>query len=95
MEPVTFVRYITDWAGDARLYRLPKTHMLRGYDGRFQCGYNHVIVSAAHVPFSGPETYIFPAAPNGNVKDWKELPGSSRGTWAHDEVLAKAGYEIQ
>jgi len=48
----------------------------------------YVVVSATNVPFSGPETYIFPADKEGNVLSWCELPGSFRGGLDIDEALA-------
>lgn len=53
-----------------------------------------VIVSAADVPFSGPETYIFPADPWGRIASFGELPGSFRGGWDHERALASAGYVV-
>lgn len=54
----------------------------------------YVIVSAAVVPISGPETYIFAANKNGQVTDWIELPGSFRGALDHERALRNAGYEV-
>lgn len=56
--------------------------------------YDHVIVSAVDVIFTGPETYIFPATPAGEVADWLELEGSFRGALDHEEALTNAGYAI-
>jgi hypothetical protein len=53
-----------------------------------------VVVSAAVAPYSGPETYIFPADERGNITDWLELDGSFRGALDHEKALAGAGYEI-
>ena len=55
---------------------------------------DYVIVSAANVPFSGPETYIFPADENGEVIDWVELGGSFRGALDHEQALRNAGYTV-
>ena len=60
-------------------------------------GAKTVVVSANNVMFSGPETYIFPAAKQGDVyeiTDWCELDGSYRGGLDHDEALGYAGYEV-
>lgn len=58
------------------------------------CGFSDVVVSSANVFGSGPETYIFGAHSNGEVADWLELPGSTRGNASHEEVLASAGYSL-
>lgn len=54
----------------------------------------YVRVSATVVPFSGAETYIFPADESGQVIDWGELDGSYRGGLDHAEALRGAGYEV-
>ena len=41
------------------------------------------------------ETYIFSAGANGEITDWSELNGSSRGEVSHQEVLERAGYEVE
>lgn len=56
--------------------------------------YTYVIVSAAMVAYSGPETYIFGADETGHIVDWSELPGSFRGALDHDAALRDAGYEV-
>ena len=77
--------FVTDLAGDARLYKVkPKM-------GKF----TYVVVSAAVVPFSGPETYIFGANKDGEVTEWGELDGSYRGGLDHDRALKNAGYEVR
>lgn len=77
-------RHLTGFRGDARLYRCEPP--LAGHD--------RVVVSAANVPFSGPETYIFPADAEGKVIDYTELHGSFQGALDHAEALRGAGYEI-
>jgi hypothetical protein len=57
-------------------------------------GNKYVIVSAAIVPFSGPETYIFAADLAGSIRDWHELTGSYRGGLDHARALKSAGYKI-
>ena len=58
-------------------------------------GDEYVVVSAADVMYSGPETYIFGADENGEVVDWLELPGSFRGKLDHVAALEGAGYEVE
>lgn len=88
----------TDTAGVWQHYRLdpPMT-----YCDCYECSLGggcevaeYVIVSAANVPYSGPETYIFSADENGNVTNWSELPGSYRGDLDHENALHRAGYAI-
>lgn len=54
----------------------------------------YVIVSAVYAFLVGPETYIFPATPDGDVTSFGELSGSLRGTLEHEEALAAAGYTV-
>jgi hypothetical protein len=79
--------------GDARLYRCdPPMAGAYDYDTDTNEPTTHVIVSAAVVPYSGPETYIFPATEDGKIASWGELPGSYRGGLDHAEALKRAGY---
>lgn len=47
---------------------------------------SHYVVSAVVVPFSGPETYVFPGDENGEITDFGEIVGL-RGTLAHTEAI--------
>lgn len=78
------IRSLGGFANDARLYRMEPP--LEGHE--------YVVVSAADVMFTGPETYIFPASKDGRVIDWGEMDGSYRGGLSHEEALRGAGYEI-
>jgi hypothetical protein len=51
-----------------------------------------IVVSAADVPGSGPEVYIFPSDREGHIIDWAELPGSITGSLCHDKALQSGGY---
>lgn len=44
------------------------------------------IVSAVVVPFSGPETFVFPADRHGKITDFGEIVGL-RGTLSHQEAI--------
>lgn len=44
------------------------------------------IVSAVVVPYSGPETYVFPADRHGKITDFGEIVGL-RGTLNHQEAI--------
>ena len=69
-----------------------------GYDWQDDDGdapqHSYVIVSQANVMFSGWETYIFPATPEGKVTDWGELPGSRKGYITPDDLLTILDYEV-
>jgi hypothetical protein len=78
------LRDVSGMRGEAKLYRL--TPPLDGAE--------FVVVSAANVPCSGPETYIFPATSDGKITDFLELDGSFRGALDHERALSGAGYEI-
>lgn len=84
--------------GDGRVYRLdPPLHGSRfdeGVGDYVKVPYEHVWVSAAVVPWSGPETYVFGCTPEGTVLDWVELDGSFRGGLDHVRALRDAGYEV-
>jgi hypothetical protein len=84
--------------GQQRLYYLdpPVTFIDYNYDTNEESDNytNYVVVSAATVPFSGPETYIFPSNKEGEIKDFNELYGSYRGGLSHERALKNAGYTI-
>jgi len=52
----------------------------------------YVVVSAASVMYSGPETYVFKSDAEGEVLNWGELGGSFQGDLDHERALAEAGY---
>lgn len=56
--------------------------------------FDYVVVSAAVVPWSGPETYIFGANEAGKILNFLELPGSFRGDLDHEAALSNAGYKV-
>ena len=64
MKTAERIKILTDWLGDSALYKLSKP----------LDGHSKVVVSAVYVPFSGPETYIFPYDDDkGDVKDYRAL----------------------
>jgi hypothetical protein len=79
MKTARFVKNINDFKGVAKLYQTD--------DG-------YIVVSAANVPFSGPETYIFESDSNGNITNWMELEGSYQGGLSHDKALEGGGYVL-
>lgn len=61
----------------------------------YKCENGYLVVSAADVPFSGPETYIFKSDSKGEVLSYSELPGSFRGALDHKRALENAGFEVK
>lgn len=57
-------------------------------------GHRYVVASAVDGPFSGPETYLFPADDTGEITDWLELSGSQKGLVDCDEAIRSAGYRV-
>lgn len=87
-----FLRKVEDFNGDAALYKLSKPVILNDEEKT-----SYVIVSSVYAPFTGPETYIFPADKDGEVLSWGELEGSFRGMSYrddHEEALNNAGYKV-
>ena len=94
----TFIKALADFAGHAALYKCEPPMEYEDYDSDTNDYVTKttefVIVSAANVILSGPETYIFPADESGEVTDWGELSGSYRGGLEHKKALRGAGYSI-
>lgn len=96
MKTATEIRRLKDFTGDARLFQLSEP-MPWDYDWETEQNKaltSFVVVSAASMMFSGPETYIFPANEAGEVINWGELEGSYRGGLSHRAALLNAGYVI-
>jgi hypothetical protein len=57
---------------------------------------DYVVVSAVYAAFDTgmAETFIFPSDENGEVLDWGEMAGSSRGHTDHDRAIQDAGWEL-
>lgn len=96
MKTATKIKDLDGFAGHAALYKLsqPIKYERWGEEDEKPEQYEHVIVSAASVMFSGPETYIFGANEAGEITNWTELDGSFRGGLDHEAALRGAGYEI-
>lgn len=62
--------------------------------GLYLDAYEHILASAADVPYSGPETYLFVCDQEGEVLDWLELPGSQKGILDVGRVLIDAGLRV-
>ena len=91
MKTATFKKMLRSFNGVAGLYELSEPLKPYAIDEN-DSEYNYVVVSAV-VAYSGPETYIFGADENGNILNWLELPGSTRGIYCHEIALKNAGYE--
>lgn len=87
-----------DFRGNAALYSvsppIPYGIDWDDEDEKYLYSADFVIVSAANVIFTGPETYIFPASADGEVLNWIELDGSYRGGLDHKIALRRAGYKL-
>ena len=87
-----------EWRGNAKWFRVEPPLQSASYDfdseSEVMHEYADVILSAAVVMFTGPETYIFPANEQGEIQSWIDLDGSQRGTLSHEKVLADLGYEV-
>jgi hypothetical protein len=83
----TFIKNmeLTQAKGDQRLY-----HLDPPLDG-----HEYVVSSAIVVPYSGPETYVFPANSDGAITNWTELSCSARGELDPEAAIRRAGYEIE
>lgn len=90
-----FLKDLEGFTGSAALFKLSKP-VTYGYED--EAGKtSYVVVSSTFVPFTGPETYIFPADKDGEVLSWGELDGSFRGISDrddHEEALNNAGYDV-
>ena len=83
------------WFGQAHVYEMDPPMQYGDSDQNAFTFY--VIVSAVVAPYTGPETYIFPAEKHGDVFktiNYRELEGSFRGALDHEAALNNAGYEV-
>lgn len=90
MKTATKVRDLDGFAGMAALYKLSEP--LASYD-ESENSYEYVVVSAVDNAYA-TETYLFGSNENGEVLNWLELEGSTRGVHDHQIALNEAGYEV-
>lgn len=88
------IKPLTGYQGQASLYKLDPPMIEEHWGDRPDTAHEFVIVSAADVMFSGPETYIFPATEDGEIASWGELEGSFKGALDHAMALEGAGYTV-
>ena len=88
----TKIRDLAGCSGVASLYRISEP-IEYGYDDSASKT-EFVVVSAVIAPFSGPETFIFPATEDGEAINYLELDGSMRGTLSHEDAIANAGWSL-
>ena len=93
-----YLRDVDEYQGVAKLYRVYPGVQYEKYDYSTSTevprSTTFIVISAAVVPLSGPETYIFPSDDEGRVIDWYELPGSFRGELDHNKALELGGYVL-
>lgn len=85
----TFVKEADGFKEYAELFRLERLKKENGVTFGF------IVVSPIKKAFDTqrPETYIFPADPNGEVLSWEELKGSFQGAMDISKALRDGGYE--
>lgn len=84
----THVRDLTGWRGQAKLWKLSEPVTTHEWHGGPPSITEYVVTSAADVPFSGPETYVFHATAEGEPVNWLEVDGSFKGSLDHDRAIA-------
>jgi hypothetical protein len=96
-----FVKDLDNFTGEAKLYKVRPAVKFTRYDWHdgadrkpVEMATEYVAVSAIISPFSGAETYIFPADKDGEIISWGELDGSYRGGLDHEQALLQGGYTI-
>lgn len=105
MNHSTFVRDLNErqklWMLDKPI---PYEQRIRGESGnilgddvKIIQGATHYVVSSRCVSMTEsiqgcPEVYIFAADSVGNVLDWRELPGSQKGTTDHNLVMSESEF---
>lgn len=97
MKTAKFLRDCDGFASSAKLFELSEPVEYDrpwGDDEPPAKTAKYVVVSAAIVPLTGPETYIFPADEEGKIVSWGELDGSYRGGLVHSTALENAGYTV-
>jgi hypothetical protein len=91
------MRRLTEFRGDARLYRVEPPMVSVEYNAAsndFEPTDQFLVILSAVTVLGEPETYIFPANEAGEVVSWTEMPGSQKGTLSHDQVLVSLGYTV-
>ena len=104
MATATYISAISDFEGDARLYKLnPRVRYTRyNHEGVKETHEStYVVVSAIPgIAIKGivvnpmPETYIFPADNTGHITSWTELKGSFKGSMNHQQAINNMGYTL-
>jgi len=94
----TYVKELSGWKGDARLYRLSRAVTYQVLptaqnSPRHKATTKHVVVSSV-MAFGFPEVYIFPAHKDGTPINVLEMYGSRKGTLVHEVALSDAGWDI-
>jgi hypothetical protein len=89
----TKMKRLEGFTGEAWLYRLEPPHVADLYGEEVTV--EHVVSSATVAPYGGgPETYLFWADEEGEVRRWGELDGSFKGALDCDRAVRNLGYEV-
>ena len=99
MKTYKYIKTLNGWNGDAALYHVSPSMVYHDWDENnkmINIKIDYVIVSAATAPYSGPETFIFPASHN-SIKtnspiSFQNLMGSFKGELNHEQAFSNAGY---
>lgn len=97
MKTATWIRDVSaHFNGSAALHRLSEPVVCHVWDSSHETVevVEWVVASAVNVPFSGPETYVFPANEDGEAVSFAEMEGSYRGGLDHGEALRGLGFEV-
>lgn len=85
MKTATKVKDLENFRGKATLYKLSEPLEF----------YEYIVASAIEPLNEDVETYLFGCNPNGEIFNWIELSGSTRGVYNHETALNNAGYEVK
>lgn len=75
-----------DFTGTAKHIRLEAEVDVLDYNGDVKETTRDFVISSTFVPFSGAETFVFPADSDGKVTSWGELETSRKGSANWEDV---------
>ena len=92
MGKATFIRKLSGWKSDARLYKLDPAAKYELLTNGAKKKTRYVVVSAVSV-LGEPETLVFPSSEDGDVTKHHEI-GGFKGSLDHERALKEMGYDI-